>query len=366
MKKKFLVKAYFAMNLGDDLFLKILFDRYPDVEWHLLTASENYSMVFNQYKNVKIINSMSVKLGRRKYNLFYKFNDLIFHYKKYDGLVIIGGSLFMENQAWKEHLIQGEYLPNKFQTLNKKTFIIGANFGPFNDALFLKRHREFFLKIDDICYRDQYSYDLFKDMENVRVAPDVVFNLNIEPFEEKEKSVGFSLIDIKNRDGLKEHYDSYMDKTLELINKYIQHGYKVKLFSFCKNEGDLNIINTIIEKNNNKNKKSIEVIEYKGNLEWFLNRYKTCEVIIGTRFHSIILGFLFEQNVYPILYSDKTYNVLRDLNMDKNYCYIKDIEELDTDKVISTTNKMNVKEVVKAASKQFAKLDTYLQNREIS
>ena len=31
--KQILVKAYLANNLGDDLFLKVLFDRYPNIRW---------------------------------------------------------------------------------------------------------------------------------------------------------------------------------------------------------------------------------------------------------------------------------------------------------------------------------------------
>ena len=30
----------------------------------------------------------------------------------------------------------------------------------------------------DICFRDKYSYNLFKDIENVRYAPDYAFSYN--------------------------------------------------------------------------------------------------------------------------------------------------------------------------------------------
>ncbi|WP_191565583.1 polysaccharide pyruvyl transferase family protein [Metabacillus idriensis] len=359
MKKKILVNAYFATNLGDDLFLKVLFDRYQNVEWELLTSDESYNKIFIDYKNVKIIKSLSVKLANRRINLFYKMNDLLLKYKRYEALVIIGGSIFMENASWQEHLIKREYLPNKFKMMNKKTFIIGANFGPYNDTLFIEKYREFFSMFDDICFRDNYSYSIFKDLDNVRFAPDVVFNLNSPIPKNKDKSVGFSIIDILKREGLKEYYQIYNEKIIQLVEKYIEQGYKVKLFSFCEREGDLDIINYIY--NNVKKNSYVEIINYERNINKFLEKFKTCEIIVGTRFHSIILAILFNQRVFPIIYSEKTYNVLKDLNMEDNYCYIKNIKNLDIKNEIMTTNKIIDRHVLLESHKQFKELDLLLQ-----
>ena len=45
--KKILVNAYLDVNFGDDLFLKILFDRYNDVEWVLNSGHRKYKKIFN-------------------------------------------------------------------------------------------------------------------------------------------------------------------------------------------------------------------------------------------------------------------------------------------------------------------------------
>ncbi|ASN05987.1 hypothetical protein [Virgibacillus necropolis] len=132
MKKKILVNAYFSQNLGDDLFLKVLFDRYPNVDWYLLTSNTKYNGIFKKYKNVSILKSMSVNFfGIRKIDAFHKINKLLLKYKKYDALLNIGGSIFMEGIGWEEALIKRRVLPDEFNRLKKKSFIIGANFGPF-------------------------------------------------------------------------------------------------------------------------------------------------------------------------------------------------------------------------------------------
>src|SRR5690625_1556664 len=98
----FLVNAYFSKNVGDDLFLKVLIERYPDVNWYLLTPNPVYKDVFNDHSNVHIIESLNFNLlGLRRIDLFSKANQLFLKYQLYDGLIVIGGSIFMEGSEWK-------------------------------------------------------------------------------------------------------------------------------------------------------------------------------------------------------------------------------------------------------------------------
>lgn len=363
-KKKFLVCAYFAKNIGDDLFLKILFDRYPNVEWDLMTANRNYKEIFNEYENVNIVYTYrNINFGKYDFNLFFKLNEILLNYNKYEGLINLGGSIFMESPAWRMKKDERKYLVEKFKEKNKKTFILGANFGPFKDQNFVEEYKKLFPDYDDICFRDNYSYSIFNDLDNVRVAPDIVFSLGkFYKTEPKEKKIGFSIINLSKREGLKEFQDIYNQKIVQLIEKYIELGYKINLFSFCENEGDLEIINALRDKVSTDKKNALVVINYEGNINPFLEEFKTCELIIGSRFHSVILSLLFEQAVYPLIYSDKTYNVLKDLGMEDVCCYIKDIEKLDIDTVISTAlkNKLQNKTILKEAEKHFEKLDAYI------
>ncbi|SEP67487.1 colanic acid/amylovoran biosynthesis protein [Virgibacillus subterraneus] len=361
-KKRVLVNAYFAQNLGDDLFLKVLFDRYPNVEFHLLTASENYNIVFQNYRKVKIIKSLSMKIGNRTVNLFNKLHEGIVKYRNYNAFLNIGGSIFMESMGWQKSLESRSQLPEKFKEGNKKTYIIGANFGPFEDDLFIEKHKEFFSHFDDICFRDNYSYKIFGDLNNVRSAPDVVFSLKGGYSVAQDKFIGFSIIDVEKRKDLKQYFYRYIQKMSEIAITYIDLGYKIKFFSFCENEGDLRAINYILNSLDSCYTEQVKVVNYSVDINTFLDEYKACETVIGTRFHSIILSLLFNQNIFPIIYSDKSYNVLKDINMDGKCCFIKDIEELDVKKMIKILpgNKLKNRSVMLEAEKQFNKLDLLL------
>ncbi|WP_062109544.1 polysaccharide pyruvyl transferase family protein [Bacillus niameyensis] len=365
-RKKVLVNAYFAKNLGDDLFLKVLIDRYPKTSWYLMTPNKGYNKLFKNYQNVQIIRTMDVNLGIRKINLFNKMNESILNYRRYDALVNIGGSIFMESSNWEESLEIRSQLPKKFKQANKQSFIIGANFGPFTDKQFVNKHREFFELFDDICFRDIYSYNLFKKSSNVRYAPDVVFNLHSQE-RDKEKCIGFSLISLENRKDLKQYADIFCMKMIQLVERYIEDGYKIKLFSFCEKEGDLKISNYIKENISSNYKELISVFNYEENIELFLEEFKRCETIVGARFHSIILALLFKQGVFPIIYSDKTFNVLKDLDMNKLYCHIRDMDAIDVNNVVKNAsyNIFNKVGVFQQSEQQFKMLDELLIGKKI-
>lgn len=363
MKKRILVSAYFAKNVGDDLFLKVLFDRYPHVKWDLLTANRNYREVFKDYDNVNIIYSYrDITIRKKSYNLYFVMNKFFNSFKKYDAFIIIGGSIFMQSPAWKMKLTERDYLVNKFNKMNKKAFILGANFGPFTNKEFIEEYRNVFMKYDDICFRDTYSYELFKDMENVRLAPDVVFNFDDRERTHTKKTIGFSTIHLAAREGLRNYTDVYHKKITQLAEGYIEAGYEVRFFSFCQNEGDLKGINQIIDQVHPKHSSQIKIINYENDLNLFLDEFKRCETIIGTRFHSIILAMLYQQSFYPLIYSEKISNLLRDVNISNEGCTIQKIENLDVEHVIATAkhNKLENEQVFLDANIQFEKLDQFI------
>ena len=55
-----------------------------------------------------------------------------------------------------------------------KTFVLGTNFGPYRNSWYKKLYSDIFNKyVTDICFRDQYTFQLFKSDEHIRVAPDI-------------------------------------------------------------------------------------------------------------------------------------------------------------------------------------------------
>lgn len=352
--KKILVIAYFAKNFGDDLFLKILFERYKNVQWTMDTFDENYRKIFSKYKNVNIISTLRHKILR-------KLNLEELSYKKYDSVVFIGGSIFMEIENWRNTY---DYRQKIFKYFDKKPiFFVGCNFGPYKSKEFIEKYRNFFKKSRDVCFRDKYSYDLFNNLDNTRIAPDIVFQLKTKEVEKTKKSLGVSVIDLNERKDLAKYQEIYINKIVDIINEAINREIKVTLFSFCERQGDMKIIQEIIEKIDAKYSDYISIENYDGDIDKFLEKFETMENIVGTRFHACILSQVFGQGLYPLVYSNKTYNVLKDIQLEDEYIYIKDIENLNQKNILDiiSENKISSNEVFLKAEEQFEVIDEFVK-----
>lgn len=359
--KKILVDAYTNLNFGDDLFLKILFDKYPNVKWILDIKDKTYKDIYKNYNNVKVKSFLFEFKKKVKRKLKIKEGKNIFN--KYDALVFIGGSIFMQNQGWQYRLNSRKILIKSFIEKKAPFFVIGSNFGPYEDKVFLNEYKEILSKAEDVCFRDTYSYEKFKEYKNIRVEPDIVFQLKPKNIEKKKKSIGISLIELKDREDLSEYREIYIKKIKDIIEAGVSRGYNFTLFSFCERQGDLQIINDVVNLINNKYKKQISIVNYNGNIEEFLVKFESMENIIGTRFHACILSQVFSQGLYPIIYSDKTYNVLKDIGLYKEYTYIRDLDKLDVNYLIDviSSNKLKDSSIFKKAEKQFEGLDSYFK-----
>src|SRR5690625_2561833 len=124
-RKNVLVSAYFAQNVGDDLFLKSLFDRYENVNCYLLTSNKRYEKMFESYSHVNTFFSYREVMN---INMFISWARLVNHFKKYDAFIKIGGSIFMQNKEWEKTFERRHQLMNILKKHNIPTFIIGANF----------------------------------------------------------------------------------------------------------------------------------------------------------------------------------------------------------------------------------------------
>lgn len=366
MRKRIFVYAYLNYNLGDDLFVQSLCERYPNILFCIYTGDPNYPQIFKNIKNIKIYskNSWQIKLIKsilRKMKNRNKDRDYVRHLlsRLCSACIIIGGSLFMQPvEDWKKHCDTSEFRVIK----NKPIFIIGANFGPFDDVEFLEEYKRVFSKYTDVCFRDQYSYKLFQDMGNIRVAPDVLFNLIHERTEERTNQVAISVINLENRATLCTYADIYRRKIVEIIRYYIIKSKPVKLFSFCMPEGDEEEINRVLQEFNEDELQLIGTCFYTDNMEQVINELHKSDYVIATRFHAMILGWVLEVPVFPISYSDKMLNVINDINFDGNYADIKDMNKLTIEQVdynYKNRIRLDLSRIQERAKLQFSGFDSY-------
>jgi len=358
--KKVLIYAYANFNLGDDLFIKILCDRYPKVLF-ILFAPKEYKISFKDTNNLKIIPNNSIII--RGINFIFRYltmNDVckILVAKFCDAVVTIGGSIFMQSENWlkeRNHI-------KRLEIKDKPRFILGANFGPFSDPEYVTFYKQIFRESTDICFRDKYSFELFKDLSNVRLADDIVFQLNTQNSEKNIKNILISVIKPSFRKQLINFDYLYYKKIRDIAISFIKKGYNITFISFCESEGDKEAIESILKTIPYDYLNSVSKHLYKFNMAATLNLIATSEFVIATRFHSMILGWVYNKPVFPIIYSNKMINVIKDLEFKGLYTDFNKIEYLNPEEVFEsmTTNIIDVSKQVKNAAKQFEKLDTFL------
>ena len=361
---------YLAFNIGDDLFLDIFAKKYPE---HLITINylgNDYNKFLSKYTNVKKrtysnVNRIMTRL---------KLSNEITNYRKiaqeHDILIFLGGSIFRE-ESYHTTLYQDRMnIVKEFKNLNKPILVLGANFGPYCSNEFKSDYKTFFELCDDVCFRDLYSYALYKELSNVRYAPDIVFQMPIDKLKmiPQQLVAGYSIIDLRHKYNLTSYLDEYITSTVKSIEFMVSKGYKCCLMSFCKKEGDLEIIKIILSKVKKNIINKIFIYDYRGDLIEALQLIATFKIFVAARFHANILALLLGIGVLPIIYSDKTANLLKDLNLDELLVYMNNLEKQYNEEIINKVfnNKYDMESIINHAENQFHKLDEVLSGKEFS
>lgn len=361
--KKILIKAYTQLNLGDDLFIKILCERYENTEFYLFATPEYKNLKGIKTNNLKILyndtftKKVLFRLGK-KIGIPNILEDL--KLKELDGVVNIGGSIFIENDFLKEDF----KIRERNLKFGKNYFVLGANFGPYKSEAFKNMYHEFFKKCKDVCFREKYSFELFKDLENVRFGKDIVFSLK-QDVVEKENYVLFSIILPSAKPEFSEIEAEYFSKLKTLVLDIIKSGKEVKLMSFCQGEKDEEAIKKLLSMIPIEQHKYISKYFYRGDINEALEILNKSDSIIATRFHAMILGFVLKKAVFPIAYSKKMTNVLEDLEFEQNYVSLENLEKLNfskfrENKVLSPNILLNA---AQDGEKHFLKLDSFLNSK---
>lgn len=351
---------YLAHNLGDDLFLHIIANRYPNCKFTINYYKDDYKNFLKNYKNIEtrvtLKNRIIRKLGIKDY-----INDIEDIAERNDALIFLSGSYFMERCCNEYEYSRRKEIIDTFKLKGKPVYILGSNFGPYSSEEFYNKWKSEFLKCDDICFREEYSYNLFKELNNVRKSNDIVLGLDINKYKniKKEKIVGFSIIDVKRKEDICQFYDSYIDSTIKSIKLFINKGYKCVLMSFCEEEGDLEVINNIISHLSKEEIMRVNIYNYYDNLDEAIDLINLFEIFIASRFHANILGLLLNICTIPLIYSNKTMNVLNDLRLKDIAVQMKELHKIYNpdyiNKRLNEGNKLN-RDILKN-NKQFEKLD---------
>lgn len=361
MKKVFLY-AYDQQNLGDDLFVYTITRRYPKVQFYMLTDKDNRK-TFSHLPNLKVIDKDS-RWMRLLHTLRPSFPSRYRDWleNRCGAVVYIGGSIFIEYDNWAQILNWWEY-----EAENRPFYVLGANFGPYSDEKYRQKLNEIFEKMQDVCFRDTYSYEKFFENSKVRRAPDILFGYPMPKVTKKKDRIFVSVIDCASRDdrhALGERDSLYINNMAMLIKGYLQDGYSVVLSSFCKAEGDERAIEKILTGFSEAEKRHITTLCYNGsNSSKILEEMAASAYIIATRFHATILAIAAGCAVLPIVYSDKTKNVLEDIGFDSLVYDLRDDGKWsyqESRRNLEKPTPMINPDVLRDAERHFEKLDHIL------
>ena len=338
---KIYLDSYFAKNLGDDILIDIILNRYPNHNFYSVSRWKNGY----KYSNLKVYGEgiygrLLRKIGFEKHLI-----------NTCDIAVTLGGSMYVEhNNSNPDYMLK-----------NKKRYILGINFGPYKTQKYFENAKNEFRRVQDICFRDEYSYKLFKDLPNARLASDIAFGMDISNIKIKDsKKVVISVILCDRKDNA-EYQQKYENKIVELIKYFTQIGYGITLMSFCKIEGDEKAIKNILKKCDDKLKSKITTYFYNGNIQQALSVLADCKIIVGTRLHSNIIGMMLGKTVIPIIYSSKTSNILKDMNFNGTIIDLKILDQIKAENM-NLECKQDVKTLKQNANKHFKILDKELKD----
>lgn len=164
-------------------------------------------------------------------------------------------------------------------------------------------------KYDMITCRDDVSYEFLK--KNIKKASvfkfnDIIFDGDYIKASER-RFLGIAPV---NRAKSDKNY-GYYKELAAFADMYIEAENKdVKLFAFdAGNENDVLAATSI--KNLMKNKDKLRIVAYNSDVDEFVKEFSECEMIIGSRFHSIVLAVMNGINTIAVYDNEKIDRICR-------------------------------------------------------
>jgi colanic acid/amylovoran biosynthesis protein len=301
----YFIQGYFAKNLEDDLMIEILASKIKEYD-----KDPSIVKIKGKCDKIKILFSL-------------------------DFFVRIGGSLYQEfpnnnSRASCRYFYRLEQLFNTFKIFRRektKIVLINNSIGPIFSEDFERELIQLFKLADFISVRDKFSFEFLTSRGiNAVYAPDIVFLLNddlhklgISRIPSTERIIGLSLLPFQRLyygDSTKQNLiNSTFAKFLSLILSTYK-DIQVLFFEFCKNEGDRENFNEVINNIGQRFREKISIISYNGDISNFLREMSKCTFFICNRFHSIILSIILGIPFIAINHHPKVHNFLRDIGLE--------------------------------------------------
>lgn len=357
--------ACIEKNIGDDLFVKLLCERYPNVDFVITTQARygslakipnlHFSKALERWMWVSGVNPSNPIKKLIAVCLKKVYKCLLPKYPV--GISIVGNAFKnMDYTGWQ----QSQWIRERIH-LVKRFYLISTNFGPYTDEQWKTDFDRIYPQMADVCFRDRYSYDLFRQLPNARFAPDAVISIGEQPNQsEDRKNVIISLIDCAFRarsEKLRAAASEFEEKMVQTAKRFLADGYKVTFLN-SNMQQDRPACDRILAALGSRER--VEVLDYEGDLDSIFQLYKEASCVVATRLHTIVLAWLHRIPVVPVVYDIKVGNLLEACSFNADKYNITDLTQVTAEDIYASAQKYAFtlsEEIISQSQLQFQEID---------
>lgn len=303
--------------------------------YRALYANDIFRRIYNGYLEIILI-----KDTHESYAIYKKI------VQEYDLICIGGGNLLMsimDNRlAMKLNVIT-----KIAKAANKKIFIMSVGAGPILLNKSKKLFKDVLENVDYITTRDEYSRSILKNElyinKKIDISGDPALLLDCNDFQLGEHNLDnddtinisisimpFGKKGFPNLSYYKDH-KYYLDMYKHMVEYLYGRDSRYVFYLFSTELSDyqtiLELYNYIINNSKNVTKRNLK-IEYVKSLSDLLNFYRGQNLLIGTRMHSLIIGFTQSLPIISISWQKKVDSFMTYVDL-TSYCY--QLNNVDTD-----------------------------------
>ena len=316
MKKILLFGAYSDNNLGDDLILllvnrlinrkqamPLVLNRYGMNDFF----TNNYNFVDNSIYNPELNNKKLKRMLKIKAEKI----------EKTDALFFLGGG-YSNEKFGIMNLIKMNIVVKKYSKEKVPIYFFGQTIGPSKSKMGYKILKNIYSKGKNVYVREKYSINFFeKDITTELVGDDAY--LAYEDFDKNRATKENIIVNMKDFANNDEYYNDYLNMIIN-ISKKTNNEIHIVPFRNDKNSREYKLNYKLYC---DLNKKEIKckfgaIKTYKD----LINEFSSAITVIGSAYHSVVLGLIAGANVYGIYngeyFKQKIKGVLNLYDMSEN------------------------------------------------
>ena len=342
MKKILLFGAYSDNNLGDDLILllvnrlikrkqvmPVVLNRYGMNDFF----TNNYNFVDNYIYNPELNNKKLKRILEIKAEKI----------EKTDALFFLGGG-YSNEKFGIMNLIKMNIVVNQYSKEKVPIYFFGQTIGPSKSRIGYKILKNIYSRGKKVYVREKYSTNFFKKKIVTELIGDDAY-LSYEDFDKNKAMKENIIINMKDFANNDEYYNDYL-KIITNLSKKVNNEIHIVPFRNDKNSREYKL-NYKLYSDLKKREIKCKFCDIK-TYQDLINEFSSAITVIGSAYHSVVLGLIAGANVYGIYngeyYKQKIKGVLDLYDMsEKNTVSFKNLSD-ESEKFISEIVTKGLKE----------------------